>query len=393
MQDRLKAALRLVDAEECVALAQRLVQVPSLSGHEGHQIAQVMAEWLRHAGIDAAMQELDPERANVYASVAGVEPGPRLLLNGHLDTVPVDGMSIQPFAGNLDGGRLWGRGAADMKAALAAQMVALKAIRQSRVPFRGELWFGSEAGEDGGGWRLADLLSPGPVDCDLAVVGEPTELELHSGCCGGFRFHLETSGKSVHTGMAERGVNAILAAARCIPLVYELACFSERDPVWGKCPVNVQEIRGGGIVDRSVPDSCVATFDIRLTPGVSIARARLELEEALAQARVLDPQLRVDWKFYAPPKEATFLDPAHPFVASVSEAIQRVTGSPPKPGVFRGGSAASELMKRGIPTVIYGPGSAEQAHAPSEWVDVEQVVIAARAYVAIALRVLETPSS
>lgn len=384
-RDRVAKAVRLIDPDDVIRLARRLVQIPSISGHEGHAIVALMAEWLRAAGIDAVVQDLDPDRANIYARIAGNEPGPKLLLNGHLDTVPADGMSIDPFAGAFDGHRLSGRGAVDMKSALAAQMAALKAIRQSGVPFDGELWFGSEVGEEGGGWRLDALLPPGPIDCDLAVVGEPTELQLCFGCRGGLHFVLETTGVTTHSGMAERGVNAILAAARCIPIIYELPCLNERDPVWGRCAVNVQDIRGGGLVDRSVPDHCVATFDVRLNPGTSVERARIELDAALENARAADPTLRVAWRLIAPAKDAVSIDPSHPFVLDALDAIECVTASPPRLGGFPGGCSAIELIRRGVPTVIYGPGSVAQAHSSNEWVDTDQVITAAAGYVAIAL--------
>ncbi len=388
IEEKIRLALRHLDPDEAVSLAQTLVRTPSVSGREGQQIAHTMADWLRSAGVEAGVQVFGPDRANVYARLDGGGPGPKLLLNGHLDTKPGDNMTIDPYGGEIRDGRLWGRGACDMKSAVAAEMAALKAIHLSGVPFRGTLWFGSEAGEDGGGWKFVDLLSPGPIDCDCAVVGEPTEMELHIGCRGGFRLTLTARGRATHTGMSERGVNAILKMTGVIPIIYQLPCFNEVDPIWGRCPVNSQDIHGGGEVTASVPDKCVAVFDIRLNPNVKFERANREIEAALRSAIAADPELKLEWEISTAPRESAHLDAAHPFVAEVSDGIALAANATPKIGGFPGGCAVFPLAERGIPTVVYGPGSLEQAHTRDEWIRTDEIVAAARAYVGIALRVL-----
>jgi acetylornithine deacetylase/succinyl-diaminopimelate desuccinylase-like protein len=168
MDDRLTAILDSIDLDETIGLARSLVQIPSISGQEGLPISEFMADWLRDARIDSGLQHVGDDRANVYGRVQGSGSGPRLLLNGHLDTKPGDGMTIDPFGGDIRDGRLYGRGSCDMKGPVAAEMIALKAIAHSGIDLHGTLVFGSEVGEDGGIWRIDELLD-GPAACDIGI--------------------------------------------------------------------------------------------------------------------------------------------------------------------------------------------------------------------------------
>jgi|DewCreStandDraft_2_1066082.scaffolds.fasta_scaffold02864_6 acetylornithine deacetylase/succinyl-diaminopimelate desuccinylase-like protein len=387
-----QAVLDLIDPQETVDLAGRLVQIPSLTGREGPAISQLMATWLEEAGAQVRLQEVEPGRVNVLARLEGRGPGPRLLLNGHLDTKPVENMTIDPFAATVRAGRLYGRGACDMKAALAAQMVALKALARSGRPFGGEVLFGSEVGEEGGGWRFLDLLAA-LGGCDLAIIGEPTGLAVHLGQRGVFPILVRTRGRATHTGTADQGVNAIEKMARVILTLYALPCFHRVDPLWGRSPINVQEIHGGGKVTAAVPDECVANFDIRLNPDLPPETLQAAIEECLAGLRAVDPALQVEWTFRsqggtAGGRPARWLPPDHPLVQTMAAVVTAVLGTPARLGGFPGGCAAGPLLERGIPAVICGPGDLAQAHSADEWVAIEQVVAAARVYALAALRLL-----
>src|SRR5206468_388043 len=138
---------------------------PTITGHEGLTIAEFMADWLRDARVEPGVQPIASDRANVYGRLGGHRTGTRLLLNGHLDTKPADAMTIDPFAGDIIDGRLYGRGSCDMKGPVAAEMIAMKALAPFALDLNGSLLFGSEVGEDGGGWRFDDLID-GPCGCD-----------------------------------------------------------------------------------------------------------------------------------------------------------------------------------------------------------------------------------
>ena len=115
---RLAEIIASIDRDETIALASSLVQIPTITGHEGLAISEFMADWLRDAGVEPGLQPIASDRANVFGRLGGNHPGTRLLLNGHLDTKPANSMTIDPFAGNILDGRLYGRGSCDMKGRL-----------------------------------------------------------------------------------------------------------------------------------------------------------------------------------------------------------------------------------------------------------------------------------
>ena len=391
---RLRDILESISREETIALAQRLVRIPSITGKEGLEISTVMADWLREAGIDSGLQVVGEGRANVHGAIVG-GPGPRVLLNGHLDTKPGDSMTIDPYSGEIVDGRMYGRGSCDMKGPVAALMIAMKAIAASGVKLNGTLIFGSEVGEDGGGWKIGELLD-GPGACDVGICAEPTKMQVHVGCRGTLPLRVRVLGKATHTGTAYKGVNAILKMCKVIPTVYALPCFQRVDPLWERSPVNAMIISGGGKVTASVPDECTVQFDIRLNPDLPPEEARSAIEGLFEQLRADDPELRIEseigWTERSNMRRAIparHLPPSDPLVGTVVAAIEEATGERPPLAGFPGGCSTGVMIERGIKSVVFGPGDLEQAHTVDEWVDVEQLYQAAKAYVAIAYRLLK----
>jgi succinyl-diaminopimelate desuccinylase len=396
VDDRLRAVLALVDGEELLEVARELVRIPSITGREGPEVSDHVHAWFRRHGIESGLQEVAPDRLNVWGRV-GSGSGPRLLLNGHLDTKPVEGMTIDPFGADVRDGRLWGRGACDMKSAVAAAMVAAKALARSGLSLNGTLVVGSEVGEEGGGWTLLPLLE-GPGRSDLMVCCEPTRLELHLGCRGFFPLIVTTRGLATHTGMAHKGVNAIEKMSKVIPALYALPCFGRVDPIWGRSPVNAMQIAGGGKVTASVPDECTTWFDVRLNPGLHPDDLQSQVDALFARLRAEDPQLEIEYRFRPiggiPGVEvtnglpATTLREDEPLVEALLAAAETATGRRPLLGGFPGGCSAMIAARLGVPSVVFGPGDLEQAHSVDEWIEVEQIVAAARTYAALAVDLL-----
>jgi len=390
---RLGAILELISRDETIALTQRLVQIPSITGHEGLEISTVMADWLQAAGVGSGLQVVGEGRANVYGTIEGAA-GPRVLLNGHLDTKPVDNMTIDPYSGAIVGKRLYGRGSCDMKGPVAALMIAMKAIAQSGLKLNGTLIFGSEVGEDGGGWKINELLD-GPGACDVGICAEPTKMQVHVGCRGSFPLRIRVRGLATHTGTAYKGINAILKMCKVIPAVYALPPFQTVDPLWDRAPVNAMIISGGGKVSASVPDECTAQFDIRLNPDLPPEVMAESIEGLLKRLRAEDPELIVESELgwtegsnMRRPIPARYLSSTDPLVRTAVEAIEIACGERPELAGFPGGCSTGVMIDRGTKSIVFGPGDLEQAHSADEWVDVEQLFQAARAYVAIAYRLL-----
>lgn len=390
---RLATLLTQVDRSEVIDLAQTLVRIPSITGQEGLEISNAMAGWLRDARVEAGLQIVGDQRANVWGRVEG-GPGPRVLLNGHLDTKSGDNMVIDPFGGEIQGGRLYGRGSCDMKGPDAAMMVATKVIAQSGLNLKGTLIFGSEVGEDGGGWKIQELLE-GPGACDIGICGEPTKMELHIGCRGVLPLRVRTIGLATHTGTAYQGINAIQKMCQVIPALYALPIFHRSDPLWPRSPINAMVITGGGKVTASVPDECEVLFDIRLNPDLPPEEAQAVIEAELARLQAADSELRIEAQigYTIGQSQRTAAPASHvpstdPLVQSVAASIEAATGQRPILAGFPGGCSTAPMLRRGIKSVIFGPGDLEQAHSADEWVDTEQLYQAARAYVAIAYRLL-----
>ena len=391
---RLAGIIASIDREETIDLARSLVRIPTISGREGLSISEFMADWLRDARVEPGLQHVGPERANVIGRLGGMRPGTRLLLNGHLDTKPADTMTIDPFSGDVVDGRLYGRGSCDMKGPVAAMMIAMKALAGIGTDLNGTLLFGSEVGEDGGGWRFDDLID-GPCACDVGICGEPTNLELHVGCRGFYPLKVRTIGRATHTGFAYSGINAIQKMCSVIPALYNLQCFHQVDPLWGRSPINAMIIAGGGKVSASVPDECDVRFDIRLNPNLSPVEVERIIEVELDRLMAGDPELKliIEKPEMKPDQEtggtpASHLLPNHPVVESVARATARVTGARPVLAGFPGGCSTALMHMRGIPSVVIGPGNLLQAHTVDEWIDVDQIYEAAKIYASIAYEFL-----
>ncbi|HVC34138.1 MAG TPA: M20/M25/M40 family metallo-hydrolase [Chloroflexota bacterium] len=387
---QLSEILAAIDPAEVSTLAQSLVQIPSVTGHEGLGISRFMANWLAKNGITSGLQQVGEERANVWGRIDGTRPGPRLLLNGHLDTKPGDTMTIDPFGGDISEGKLWGRGSCDMKGPVACEMIAMKAIAQSGVKLNGTLIFGSEVGEDGGGWKFQELID-GPGACDVGICGEPTDLELHIGCRGSYPLRIHAIGRATHTGTAYTGVNAVLKMCTIIPALYALPCFQRSDPIWDRNPINAMIIRGGAKVSSSVPDECVVQFDIRLNPDLPPQEVDRLVRAELARLQREDPELKLEVhigreesRSMTVGQAASHIPLDDPLVGDVLAAIEAATGRRPRIAGFPGGCSTAIMLRRGIRSVIFGPGNLQQAHSVDEWIALDQLDQAAKAYASIA---------
>ena len=398
MNERTAAVLEHVSDEETLELARALVRIPSPTGKEGRQIAEFMHGWLADNGLNAGMQEIQSDRINVWARVDGAKPGKRILFNGHMDTKPFDDMVIDPLGAEIRDGKLWGRGACDMKSAVAGAMIATRAVARAGIPLAGSMIFGSEVGEEGGGWRLVDLVD-GPAQCDAVVCCEPTDMQLHLGARGGFPIIVTVKGLATHTGTAYKGINAIQKMSKVITAMYELPCWQVDDPVWGRSPINSMEIHGGGKVTASVPDECVTTFDIRLNPNLPPEKLQADIDGLFERLRKEDPQLDVSYKFrsfgggtgisFTGGRPASDMPPDHPLIQATADAAEDVMGTRPKLQGFPGGCSMGVLRRRdGTEGVIFGPGNLEQAHSVDEWIEVDQIGKAAKVYAALAVRLL-----
>jgi acetylornithine deacetylase len=374
----------MIDRNEAIRLLSDLVRIPSVNPHmEGGAgegaLARHLAEYLRALGLAPVVTEVKPGRPNVLATAPGNSGGRHLLFEAHLDTVSPSHGQVEPFVPRLEGDRLYGRGACDTKASMAAMLLALKSVLTSRERLA-SVSVAFNVGEEIGLEGVRHLAASG-FRADGAVVGEPTGLDVVPAHKGVVRWHMTTNGKSAHSSNPQAGINAIGMMARLIlaldeRLIPELE--QRRHPLLGSPTLSVGRITGGQEVNV-VPDCCTIDVDRRLLPGENWASVRLELDRVLASLEGEVPDLRVTIE--RPYLETQGMEtPADSeIVRMVEEAVHRIDGRHPVRGVAYCTDAAC-LAAAGIPCVVLGPGHIEQAHTSSEYVEIQQVVKGAAIY-------------
>jgi acetylornithine deacetylase/succinyl-diaminopimelate desuccinylase len=381
-----RAAVDAVDADEVLRFARTLVAAPSENpGGTEDEAAAVAGEIL--ASIGAAPETIrSPEgRPNVLASL-GSGDRPALAWNGHLDVVPAGALERwehPPYAAAVAGGRLIGRGAADMKGPIASALAAAAAVSRAGVSLAGTLRLHLVADEEHAGVHGTPLLfERGLLDQDACVVGEPSELRLGLAERGGAFVRAVARGRGAHGSTPQLGVNAIASIARLIPRLPEVLPDREH-PLVGRPTVNPAVV-AGGTARNVVPDRCELDVDRRTIPGedspAEVLEAFVRLGDAIAAEH---PEVDlafhlVDWV------EAAETDPRTPIAAVCRSAVREETGSMPPDVGFTGiTDARCYINDAEIPTVILGPGSLTVAHTANESVAVDELVAAARIYARI----------
>ena len=391
LTDREQGLIDAIDPGEVSELVSELVKEPSPNPPGAEEdVARRLVEACRERGLDVRLDEAAPGRPNVHASVG--PPGPDgLLLLGHTDTVPPgEGWTRDPYGGAIEDGRVYGRGATDMKGGIAAAVIAMAALARHGVELAGPVMLAGLVDEEESGLGVRTMLERGGVEASAAIVPEPTELQTIIACRGNCYVDVEVRGRSAHAGSAHEGRNAIYGATRVIDGVQRLhdELAAETHPLLGAGSWSVGIIRGG-TGTAMVPDRCRVSIDRRLLPGQTGEQAKDEINALLAAldlpAHDLDAsaELLMEIPSFEVP-------PDHPFVAAAREASIDA-GGPDLP--VAGWTAACDggyLMRdTGIPAVVLGPGSVvEQAHRPDESVSVAEVTTAARAYALCAMRML-----
>ncbi len=387
--NEIEKILEMIDANETIELTQKLVKIPSITGQEGKALSTFMADWLSSAGLQPILQPADKGRFNLICELKGGE-GRTILFNSHQDTKWTDGMTIAPFAAEIKDGRLYGRGAGDAKSSLSAIMMAMKTLKRSSIVLNGSVRFVSEVGEEGGGWSAEQLESSGFMDADMAVIGEQTELRVEIGNRGIFRNSVKVFGRATHSGLAQRGINAIQKMAQVILGLYALPYLEIDAPIWGKSSMNVEKIEGGRY-SASVPDECTISIDSRLTAKVPPEVAKDQIAQLLHSLADSDPEFQFELGtlgenlFMIP---AAFVSGEEKIVLAAKEATRKVMQREPTIAACSGYTMAARFIQRGVPAIILGPGSVEQAHSADEWVEIRQIVDAAKIYTLISLMIL-----
>jgi succinyl-diaminopimelate desuccinylase len=387
-----KDLLGSIQEDEVVKICQELVRIKSVNppGDE-RPAAEYVAAALKQVGMEVELIEHSPTRASVLARVRSSRQLPALLYNAHLDTVPVGAEKWvhEPFNAEIDDGKIWGRGTADMKSGLAALIVAARTLAKARAPLRGDLILAATAGEESdslGATTLATRPDLGPVQA--LAIPEPSYNDIYVAEKGAFWLELTTRGKTAHGSMPDFGRNAIMMMVALIGELEKMAVPYKEHPMLGGFSRSINTI-AGGVKTNVVPDLCVATVDMRTVPGQD-HRAILRQVEGLIDGlrrRIPDFQASVTVTNDRPPVETS---PNEPAVQRFADVVQQVTGERPVPkGVRYYTDGAVFVPHLKIPMIICGPGDATLAHQPNEHVEIEKLVQSAKIFTLAAMKFLQ----
>ena len=352
---------------------------PSLvpGGAGEREVAAYVSRWARDAGLEVEVLEATPGRPSVVVRARGAGGGRSLLFCGHLDTVTLEGMHDTSV--RIDGDRLYGRGSYDMKAGVAAALIACR--QAAELGLAGDVIVAAVADEEHASLGVQEVLQT--VEADAAIVTEPTELEVVVAHRGFVWTEIEVHGVAAHGSRPHLGVDAIVKTGPILTALGQLDrdLAARTHPLLGRGSVHASIIRGGEELS-SYPARCVLGLERRTLPGETGADIEAELAALLDACRQADPELQA---------QARTLLVREPFeVAQDTELVQAVqaaataqTGRAPSIGGASYWADAAFIAAAGIPTVMYGPAG-EGAHAAEEWVSLASAEVVAQTLTRVA---------
>ena len=370
-----------VDEKAATELLKELVKIDSVNpalvpGAKGEEeIAEYVANWLKGLGLKAKVDKIEAKRCNAVGTLKGAGGGKSLMLNGHIDTVGYDYMTIDPLKPVIKDGRMYGRGTFDMKGGLVASLSALKAVVDSGTKLKGDVVVAAVCDEEFASIGTERVMEKTRVDA--AIVGEPSALQIER-CHKGFAWiDVETKGLAAHGSMWETGVDAIAEMGKVLAGLDAVGVKLQkrRHPVLGPGSVHAGTIKGG-LELSTYPDKCLLQIERRTIPGEERKDVEAEMEALLKGIAEKDPKFKASYEitFYRGPMDVPeTADICQTIVACSKEAIKLTPA-------FIGGSGWMDtqiMWAKGIPAVAYGP-SGEGAHAAVEWVDLDTVMEAAK---------------
>lgn len=374
---------RALSSEFLVEVLGDLVRTQSVNpGVFEVAMAERVQAWLAPTGADVTVVEMAPGRPSV-AAVLGDPSGPtRLVLNGHMDTVPIDDASewsVSPFGGEVRDGYLYGRGSCDMKAGLTTQIAVAHHLASRADELEGALVLHFAAGEECAEPGSLSLVEAGFTG-DFGIVTEPTQLKVAVAERGLAYYTVRIKGRSIHASKAHLGVNPV---KRLAPVLESLGAYDDEikertHPLLPGASCTPTVVRGG-VKENAVADYCELLLDRRLLPGETVDGELEAMIQRLDGLKGTDP----DFDFEIEPFEHSFAPaeiPADsPFAARVVEAVERITGERPEIcGTAYASDVRTLVNDAGIEAVTFGPGNVAECHCADERVSVAELETAAR---------------
>jgi putative selenium metabolism hydrolase len=381
--------------DECVALLQEIISIPSPSGEE-QRVAECLASRMRGYGFTTSVAD---GAGNALGTIRGAGGGRSLLLNGHIDHVPV-GQMADPYAGRVmdgsafgvEGEVVYGRAASDMKGAVAAMVLAGRALRELGVILRGDLKVAAVSREEVGGAGTMSSIVDSQFLADVVLIGEATDMQLALGHRGSMKFGVVVRGRSCHASAPERGVNALYKALDMIRVIRdELVPRLPDHPVYGRTSLVVTQIEVSPKASNVVPERCTFWIDCRNNPSYPAERLYADLREIVAELKRADPDFEATILPTPLINERGFsgfyTDPgANPVVGESAEAIGEVLG-PRRLSMWTFATDGRIYSRLGLPVIGFGPGEERFAHTEQDHVKVADFLDSVRVYAWLACRI------
>lgn len=386
--------LAQIDQGAVIGFLQGLVRIPSV--HEPGDTREAVAycaDPLRTAGFATRFEQIDEVKPNLIAEYGDESSGPTVMFNAHVDVVPTGELSAwkyDPWGAEIADGRVYGRGAGDDKASVTAQVMAAIALARSGVPLFGRLIVNEVADEEIGGVAGAKWLAEsGILKPDFAIIGEQTMNRVNVGEKGGAGQTIVVLGRAAHGALPWEGANAIEGMAEILVAL--------RKELWPKLEGRTHpyfhhssaspNLISGGVKNNVVADRCELFVDRRLVPGETVTGTREEIRAIAERVIAGMPGLSVTVEPRWMGLEASLTPDDHPLVRSMVGANEYLGYDTTISG-FSMGTDGRFFSQLGVPTIIYGPGDPKLAHIPNEWVGIDEVMAATRAYALTGLSLL-----
>jgi len=374
-----------------------LVSIPSvnpmgrdLSGPEYYEarVSDWLCDFFSEREIAHERIEVVPGRDNVIARVDAGPDRPTIVLDAHQDTVPVDGMTIDPFDPVIRDGKIYGRGACDVKGGMAAMLHTVARLASERPPEAANVIISCTCDEESNVQGISDLVRLWtddnrhseliPTRPDLALVAEPTLLDIVVAHRGATRWKIRTTGRACHSSQPEQGINAIYRMARVVSALEDYAgSLADRvtpHPLCGDATLSVGLIQGGVSVN-TVPDECLVEIDRRVIPGEDGLGVMHDVRDHLEHTVDVPFEFLPPWLVGVPLPD----DGNQEWAERLQDHVAAITGPRQLVGVPYG-THASRFAAAGVPGIVCGPGSIDQAHTKDEWLDISELEQAAEIY-------------
>lgn len=364
------------DADEAAELTASLVAIRSYPGEEA-AVQQEVARWLAVHGLSPEIRPVTAARPNVVARIEN-GPGPTLLLNGHVDTVlAVDGWSSDPWHPRREGDRIYGLGACDMKAGMAAAMLTMRALHRRRDLWRGTVLFASVVDEEAYSIGARALVDDG-LTADSCIVTE-SSWQPCLGSVGKVLIRLDIHGKAAHASWPDAGINAATEAAKLVVALNNAPLGAHRLLQATRCVLSLHSGSKQYVV--TVPEHARVIVNRMIVPGETARTVAAEMQRVIDSIGSLATiTLSIDPPYY-PPWET---DPEHPLVRALADAYRAETGGSPVWRYTGFGDANLFAGELSIPTVQFGPHGAN-FHQADEWVDIPSIAATIRILLRLAI--------